>query len=52
MQEIILYVCQVKPCLFLSILREDLEYVLREVIRFGDQCKDPQWHNLGQHFSK
>ncbi|XP_056177363.1 protein PSK SIMULATOR 2-like [Syzygium oleosum] len=32
--------------------REDLEYFLREVIRFGDQCKDPQWHNLGQYFSK
>ncbi|KAK4768569.1 hypothetical protein SAY87_003710 [Trapa incisa] len=32
--------------------REELDVFLGEVIRFGDLCKDPQWHNLGQHFSK
>ncbi|KAF5740869.1 hypothetical protein HS088_TW11G00949 [Tripterygium wilfordii] len=31
--------------------REELEIFSREVIRFGDLCKDPQWHNLGRYFS-
>ncbi|PON70714.1 hypothetical protein PanWU01x14_077400 [Parasponia andersonii] len=31
--------------------REELEVFKREVIRFGDLCKDPQWHNLGRFFS-
>ncbi|GAV56753.1 DUF668 domain-containing protein/DUF3475 domain-containing protein, partial [Cephalotus follicularis] len=32
--------------------REELGVFSREVIRFGDLCKDPQWHNLGRYFSK
>ncbi|KAL9667822.1 hypothetical protein QQ045_002190 [Rhodiola kirilowii] len=32
--------------------REELDVFSREVIRFGDLCKDPQWHNLGRFFSK
>lgn len=31
--------------------REELDVFSREVIRFGDLCKDPQWHNLGRFFS-
>ncbi|PPD84331.1 hypothetical protein GOBAR_DD18739 [Gossypium barbadense] len=32
--------------------RDELDIFSREVIRFGDRCKDPQWHNLGRFFSK
>ncbi|KAF8023573.1 hypothetical protein BT93_F0936 [Corymbia citriodora subsp. variegata] len=32
--------------------REELDVFSREVIRFGDLCKDPLWHNLGRHFSR
>ncbi|KAK8585179.1 hypothetical protein V6N13_139114 [Hibiscus sabdariffa] len=32
--------------------REELDIFSREVIRFGDLCKDPQWHNLGRYFSR
>ncbi|KAM7256212.1 hypothetical protein ACFE04_011953 [Oxalis oulophora] len=32
--------------------REELGLFSREVIRFGNLCKDPQWHNLGRYFSK
>ncbi|GFY86248.1 elongation factor G, putative [Actinidia rufa] len=32
--------------------REECEVFSREVIRFGDLCKDPQWHYLGRFFSK
>ncbi|OIT39280.1 PREDICTED: uncharacterized protein LOC109238311 [Nicotiana attenuata] len=32
--------------------RKDFAVFCREVIRFGDMCKDPQWHNLGRYFSK
>ncbi|KAE8654049.1 putative Chaperone protein dnaJ 11, chloroplast precursor [Hibiscus syriacus] len=32
--------------------RDELDAFSREVIRFGDLCKDPQWHNLGRYFSK
>ncbi|CAI9116947.1 OLC1v1018244C1 [Oldenlandia corymbosa var. corymbosa] len=32
--------------------REEFDVFSREVIRFGDLCKDPQWHNLGRFFSK
>ncbi|XP_027149732.1 uncharacterized protein LOC113750023 [Coffea eugenioides] len=32
--------------------REEFDVFSREVVRFGDLCKDPQWHNLGRFFSK
>ncbi|OVA18551.1 Protein of unknown function DUF668 [Macleaya cordata] len=32
--------------------REEFELFSREVVRFGDLCKDPQWHNLGRYFQK
>ncbi|CAM0908778.1 unnamed protein product [Alopecurus aequalis] len=32
--------------------REELALLSREVIRFGDLCKDPIWHNLGRYFDK
>ena len=32
--------------------REELAILSREVIRFGDLCKDPIWHNLGRYFEK
>ncbi|GMI78556.1 PSK SIMULATOR 2 [Hibiscus trionum] len=31
--------------------RDELDIFSREVIRFGDLCKDPQWHNLDRYFS-
>ncbi|URD76794.1 hypothetical protein MUK42_25309 [Musa troglodytarum] len=32
--------------------REELDFFSREVIRFGNLCKDPIWHNLGRYFEK
>ncbi|KHN09084.1 hypothetical protein glysoja_034269 [Glycine soja] len=32
--------------------REELNVFSREVIRFGNMCKDPQWHNLDRYFSR
>ncbi|KAG6432035.1 hypothetical protein SASPL_103608 [Salvia splendens] len=32
--------------------REEFEVFSREVVRFGNMCKDPQWHNLDRFFSK
>ncbi|XP_023537028.1 uncharacterized protein LOC111798233 isoform X2 [Cucurbita pepo subsp. pepo] len=32
--------------------RQEFDVLLREVIRFGNKCKDPQWHNLDQFFSR
>ena len=36
----------------LGIFRQEFEAFLREVIRFGDLCKDPRWHNLGRSFDR
>ncbi|KAL0360537.1 UNVERIFIED_CONTAM: protein PSK SIMULATOR 2 [Sesamum radiatum] len=32
--------------------RDEFDVFSREVIRFGNLCKDPQWHNLDRFFSK
>uniref|UniRef100_A0A804PDU3 Uncharacterized protein n=1 Tax=Zea mays TaxID=4577 RepID=A0A804PDU3_MAIZE len=32
--------------------REELAIFSKEVIRFGNLCKDPIWHNLGRYFDK
>ncbi|CAN1731218.1 Protein PSK SIMULATOR 1 [Linum perenne] len=30
--------------------REELKVFSGEVVRFGNRCKDPQWHNLDRYF--
>ncbi|KAL6010323.1 hypothetical protein ACLOJK_000754 [Asimina triloba] len=37
-------------CIAAADKREELNVFSREVIRFGNLCKDPQWHNLGRYF--
>ncbi|WOL03564.1 hypothetical protein Cni_G12284 [Canna indica] len=32
--------------------REELKVFSNEVVRFGNRCKDPQWHNLERYFDK
>ncbi|KAJ6803223.1 uncharacterized protein M6B38_107415 [Iris pallida] len=32
--------------------REELKIFSGEVVRFGNRCKDPQWHNLNRYFDK
>ncbi|KAM0946319.1 hypothetical protein DsansV1_C09g0093721 [Dioscorea sansibarensis] len=32
--------------------REELKVFSGEVVRFGNRCKDPQWHNLDRYFNK
>ncbi|XP_047310355.1 protein PSK SIMULATOR 1 isoform X2 [Impatiens glandulifera] len=32
--------------------RDELKVFSREVVRFGNRCKDPQWHNLDRYFDK
>ncbi|KAF9620772.1 hypothetical protein IFM89_014505 [Coptis chinensis] len=32
--------------------REEFDVFSREVVRFGDKCKDPQWHFLNRYFQK
>ncbi|KAI9085590.1 hypothetical protein K1719_032433 [Acacia pycnantha] len=32
--------------------REELKIFSGEVVRFGNHCKDPQWHNLDRYFEK
>ncbi|KAJ6817213.1 uncharacterized protein M6B38_411715 [Iris pallida] len=32
--------------------REELKIFSGEVVRFGNRCKDPQWHNLDRYFAK
>ncbi|KAK3029233.1 hypothetical protein RJ639_037654 [Escallonia herrerae] len=31
---------------------DELKVFSGEVVRFGNRCKDPQWHNLDRYFSK
>ncbi|KAL8127434.1 hypothetical protein AgCh_014371 [Apium graveolens] len=32
--------------------RDELKTFSKEVVRFGNHCKDPQWHNLDRYFEK
>ncbi|KAK6775594.1 hypothetical protein RDI58_026595 [Solanum bulbocastanum] len=32
--------------------RDELKIFSGEVVRFGNHCKDPQWHNLERYFEK
>lgn len=32
--------------------RDELKIFCGEVVRFGNRCKDPQWHNLDRYFEK
>ncbi|XP_073013812.1 protein PSK SIMULATOR 1-like [Typha latifolia] len=32
--------------------RQELDVFSKEVVRFGNRCKDPQWHNLDRYFAK
>ncbi|KAK3142580.1 hypothetical protein QOZ80_4BG0348490 [Eleusine coracana subsp. coracana] len=32
--------------------REELKMFSQEIVRFGNRCKDPQWHNLDRYFLK
>ncbi|WOK97356.1 hypothetical protein Cni_G06064 [Canna indica] len=32
--------------------REELRVFSGEVVRFGNQCKNPRWHNLDRYFAK
>ncbi|XP_049344924.1 protein PSK SIMULATOR 1-like [Solanum verrucosum] len=32
--------------------RDELKIFSDEVVRFGNRCKDPQWHNLERYFEK
>ncbi|KAJ3687904.1 hypothetical protein LUZ61_017068 [Rhynchospora tenuis] len=32
--------------------REELNIFSKEVVRFGNRCKDPQWHSLDRYFEK
>ncbi|XP_076881324.1 protein PSK SIMULATOR 1-like [Bidens hawaiensis] len=32
--------------------RAELKIFIGEVVRFGNRCKDPQWHNLDVYFEK
>lgn len=32
--------------------RDELKVFSKEVVRFGNRCKDPQWHNLDRYFDK
>uniref|UniRef100_A0A5B6ZQU4 DUF668 domain-containing protein n=1 Tax=Davidia involucrata TaxID=16924 RepID=A0A5B6ZQU4_DAVIN len=32
--------------------RDELKVFFGEVVRFGNRCKDPQWHNLDRYFEK
>ncbi|XP_047053979.1 protein PSK SIMULATOR 1-like [Lolium rigidum] len=32
--------------------RDELKVFSTEIVRFGNRCKDPQWHNLDRYFDK
>ncbi|XP_020091119.1 uncharacterized protein LOC109712100 [Ananas comosus] len=32
--------------------RQELKVFSLEVVRFGNRCKDPQWHNLDRYFAR
>lgn len=32
--------------------REELKSFLREIVRFGNLCKDSEWHSLDRYFEK
>ncbi|KAG1369902.1 Zinc finger protein Pegasus [Cocos nucifera] len=32
--------------------RKELRVFSGEIVRFGNRCKDPQWHNLDRYFAK
>lgn len=32
--------------------RVELNIFSKEVVRFGNRCKDPRWHNLDRYFEK
>ncbi|PHT50448.1 hypothetical protein CQW23_10195 [Capsicum baccatum] len=32
--------------------RDELKIFSGEVVRFGNRCRDPQWHNLERYFEK
>lgn len=32
--------------------KKELMVFAKEVVRFGNQCRDPQWHNLNRYFDK
>lgn len=34
-----------------TIYRAEFKVFSQEVVRFGNMCKDPQWHNLDRYFS-
>lgn len=38
--------------LAIGVNREELKIFSGEVVRFGNRCKDPQWHNLDRYFEK
>lgn len=39
-------------CTLANICREELKIFSQEIVRFGNRCKDPQWHNLDRYFVK
>ncbi|KAK3005853.1 hypothetical protein RJ639_017318 [Escallonia herrerae] len=39
-------------CIAAADKRKEFDVFSREVVRFGNICKDPQWHNLGRFFKR